>query len=283
MRVGFLQQLLWSRYGEVWVKLLQHIGAEVQFADPTQVIQHYETLTFIPGTVFRLAVAEALALVETDTLIVPDLNPAETVARGSGQDPWIVQFPEALQRVAGLPPILKVPATLEGNLEPLVLETLFSFKSDPAKIRLTWERYGRELKPKRYAEVRWTKLPDQTDVAGVIGQPWLMTTQMLRSLETYLPTVHKVLQHQLSPTVLREEAKRLEQRLISTDAEVLGAARFFNRKGSVDKLVMVVDNNSGADLWLEKQAKKIVTKPLEMIYLQDLISESGLRSLLVSS
>jgi hypothetical protein len=283
MRVGFLRQLLWPRYGEVWVKLLQNIEVEVQFADPTNVVQRFETLADIPGVPFRLAVAEALALVETDTLIVPDLNAGETVARGSGQNPWIVQFPEALQRVAGLPLILKVPATLEGNLEPLVLETLLSFKRDPAKVRLSWERYQKELNPKRYPEPRWTKQPGQTEVVGVIGQPWLVTQQLLGLLETSHSLSHKVSQYQLSPALLREEAKRLEQRLIASDAEVLGAAHFFNRKGSVDRILMLVDTSSGADLWLEKQVRKIVTKPLEIVYLQNLIGEHGVGVLLISS
>jgi hypothetical protein len=270
MRVGFIRQLLWERYGPVWTAFAQGLELEVVFADLEDVKGQLAQTTDIPGLSFRLAVAEARALSSVDVLVAPDLNLSETVARGSGQDPWIASFPEMLQRVAGLPPVITVPARLEGSLEPLVLETLLSFKHDPARVRLVWERQQRNLKPKRYPEPRWTKLSGQKDVVAVIGQPWLVTARLWSPPESLV-----ISQAQLNPTLLRDEAKRLEQRLIATDAETLGAAHYFNRKGSVDKLAMVVDRSSGADLWLEKQVKKIVTKPLEVLYLQDLVTEDS--------
>ncbi len=283
MRVGFIKQLLWERYGQCWRSLVQGVEADVLEAEPTRMIRHYETHspTEVSGVQFRLAMAEALALNDVDVLIVPDLNPNKTASRGGGQDPWIASFPETLQRFAGLPPILKVPATLDTRLEPLVLETLLSIKRDPATVRRVWERNLPNLKPKRYPEPRWTRLSGQKETAGLIGQPWLLTQQLLSLLS--LPETHIVSQGQVSPATLREEAKRLEQRLVATDAEVLGAAHFFNRKGNVDKLVMVVDTTSGADLWLEKQVRKIVSKPLETITLQEVMTEHGVGALLVSS
>jgi hypothetical protein len=282
MRVGFIKQLLWERYGSAWTNLIKGVDGDIVEANPDELVRYLETqpLAEVSGLQFKLAVAEALALGEADMVLVPDLNPGTTVARGGGQDPWIASFPEALQRVAGLPPVIKVPATLEVNLEPLVLETLLSFKRDPARIRLVWERSLPNLKPKRYAEPRWSKLPGQKETTGIIGQPWLMTKQLLSLLS--FPETQLVSQQQLSPASLREEAQRLEQRLIATDAEVLGAAHFFNRKGNVDKLLMIVDNSSGADVWLEKQARKIVSKPLDVIYVQDLLGERGVEALLVS-
>jgi hypothetical protein len=271
MRVGFIKQLLWERYGQVWQNLLSGVETDILEATPDKTLQQFESVpTDISGLSFKLAVAEALALGEADLLIVPDLNPSETVQRGSGQDPWIASFPEALQRIAGLPPIVKVPATLEANLEPLILETLLSVKRDPAKVRLVYERNLPNLKAKRYTEPRWTKLPGQQETAAVIGQPWLVTSQVLALLN--FSETHLVSQQQLSPASLKDEAKRLEQRLIATDAEVLGAAHFFNRKGTVDKLFMMVDNTSGADVWLEKQVRKMVSKPLEVVYVQDLLA-----------
>jgi hypothetical protein len=281
MRIGFVKQLLWERYGQVWTTLVTGIDSEVLEPERDKVKRHFEAQPEPAALCFRLAVAEALALSEADVLIVPDLNPDESVARGGGQYPWIARFPEALQRVAGLPSIIKVPATLDTSLEPLVLETLLSFKRDPNKVRLVWERVQPSLKPKRYPEPRWHKLPGQKETAGVIGQPWLMTTQLFSVLP--LPETHVISQQLFNPALLREEAKRLEKSLIPTDAEVLGAAHFLNRKGNIDKIVMIVDNNSGADLWLEKQARKIVTKPLKVIYLQDLLTEHGVGALLVSS
>ncbi len=282
MRVGFIRQLLWERYGDVWARLLEGIEAEVQFANPEVVKKQFEAHPEIPGISFRLAVAEALALLDTDVLIVPDLNPNEAVARGGGQDPWIARFPEVLQRIAGLPPVIKVPAALDAKLESLVLETLLSLKRDPVRVRLAWERNQQSLKPKRYPEPRWSKLPGQSEVAGLTGQPWLLTRQLLTLLNR--SEARLVSQQQLSPVLLREEAARLEKRLIASDAEVLGAAHYFNRKGSVDKLVLMVDTSSGADLWLEKQVRKIVSKPLEVVYLQDLVTESkAVETLLVTS
>lgn len=271
MRVGFIKQLLWERYGQVWQSLFSGVEAELLEAAPDDIVQQFESVPAdISGLFFKLAVAEALALGEADLLIVPDLNPNETVQRGSGQDPWIASLPEALQRVAGLPPVVKVPASLEPSLEPLILETLLAVKRDPAKVKLVYERNIPNLKTKRYPEPRWTKLPGQKETVAVIGQPWLVTQPVLALLN--LSETHVVSQQQLSPASLRGEAKRLEQRLIATDAEVLGAAHFFNRKGNVDKLLMIVDNTSGADVWLEKQVRKIVTKPLEVVYVQDLLA-----------
>ncbi len=286
MRVGFIKQLLWERYGHVWTTLTKGVDADILEPEREQLKHHFEAQPDSLGLAFRLAVAEALALSGADVLIVPELNPKqlrakETVARGGGQDLWIASFPEALQRVPGLPPIIKVPATLEANLETLVLETLLSMKRDPARVRLVWERIQPSLKPKRYPEPSYTKLPGHEETAGVIGQPWQLTPQLFALFN--LPETQLVSQQQFHPTFLQEEAKRLEQRLIATDAEVLGAAHFFNRKGSIDKLLMVVDSSSSADLWLEKQVKKIVTKPLEISYLQDLIQEHGAGALLVSS
>jgi hypothetical protein len=281
MRVGFVKQLLWERYGQVWITLVKGVDSDILEPDRDNVKHHFEAQPDSSGLCFRLAIAEALALSEADILIVPDLNPGETIARGGGQDPWIARFPEALQRVAGLPPVIKVPASLEVTLEPLVLETLLSFKRDPNKVRLVWERVHPELKPKRYPEPRWNKLPGQKETASVIGQPWLITEQLLRLVP--LPDTHVISQQQFSPASLREEAKRLEKPLIATDAEVLGAAHFLNRKGNIDKIVMIVDSTSGSDLWLEKQVRKIVTKPLEVIYLQGLLAEHGVGALLVSS
>jgi hypothetical protein len=281
MRVGFIRGLLWERYGDFWLSLIQGLELETSFAESSRVGQ-YLRAEKPPGVVFQIAIAEAMSLEDVDMLVAPDLNPTNTggqvVARGSGQDPWIANFPGALQTLAGLPPILGVPATLELNLETLVIETLLSLKRDPAKVRLVWERHRRKATPPRYPEPRWTKLPGQHEVVGVVAQPWLLgpLVNKLQSSENYV-----VLQTQLDPAFLREEAKRLEKRLIATDAEVLGAAHYFNRKGSVDSLLMLVDKSSGADLWLEAHVKKLVTKSLEVVYLQDLVTEDELVEMLM--
>jgi hypothetical protein len=274
MRIGFIRGLLWERYGDLWLSLVQGLELEPSFADPVAVKQHLQTEQS-PGLTFQIAVAEARALNDVDVLVAPDLNPTheggQAVARGSGQDPWIASFPEALQTLGGLPPILGIPATLEGNLESLVLETLLSINHDPSKVRLVWERNKHKAQPPHYPEPRWTKLPGQQEVVAVLAQPWLLTAPLISKLNR--PDMHVVSQAQLNPALLREEAKRLEKRLVATDAETLGAAHYFSRKGNIDKLLVIIDKSSGADAWLETQVKKLVTKPLEVVYLQDLVPE----------
>jgi hypothetical protein len=276
MRVGFIRQLLWERYGTFWASLLQDLGVETQQATSDGVTKAFsdQRVQNIPGISFQLAAAEALALANVDLLVVPDLNEGFDINRGGGQDPWIANFPATLAQLGGLPPLLKVPATLRPDLEPLVTQTLMSLKRDPSKVRLLWERYRSRTQAKRYSEQpRWTKLPEQQEVVGVVGQPWLVA-KVLPLLDS--SKTHFAPQSQLNPATLRGEAKRLEKRLIATDAEVLGAAHFFNRKGDINKLMLIVDKTSGADLWLEQQAKKIVTKPLEVVYLQDLVPDTQL-------
>ena len=78
--------------------------------------------------------------------------------------------------------------------------------------------------------------------------------------------------------MLRAEGRRIDERLIPTDSEVLGAARYLGRKGSVDKLVMVADKTSGADAWLVGRVQKLTHKPLEIIYLQDILEPDALVS-----
>jgi hypothetical protein len=314
MRVGFIRGLSWERYGDFWHSLVQGLGVEVQFADPEASQRHFETGSMtLPGASIRCAVAEAFALSEVDVLMAPDLNPEELrtarglgegknvargkeVARGSGQDPWIASFPQALQTLGGLPPVIGVPATLELNLETLALETLLSLTHDTTKARLVWERNKRNAKPKRYQEPRWSKQPGQVESVAVLAQPWLLVAPLLNRITLNKITLNKLMlnklnlaeanvisQQQFDPALLREEASRLEKRLIPSDAEVLGAAHYLNRKGTIDKFLMIVDNSSGADLWLEKQVRKIITKPLEVMYLQDIVPEHELVATLLKA
>jgi hypothetical protein len=82
-----------------------------------------------------------------------------------------------------------------------------------------------------------------------------------------------VSQHQLEPAMLRQEGRRGGDRLIDTDAEVLGAARLLSRKGSVKRLMMVVDKSSGADSWLAAKVRRSLHKPIDLVYLQDVIEQ----------
>lgn len=278
MRIGFITQLLWSRYGDFWVHLLEGIGAEAVFAPPEKVRKHVhsEALRAIPGTFLQLAVAQALALDDVDVLVVPRLN-AQEVPRGSGQDPWIADFPTTLASFANVPKIISVPVSVE-HTESIAIEIMLSLSRDAAKVKRVWERNSHRAKPPRYPEVNWNKRPYQKEVLGFIGQPWMMSDQIMPLLN--LPDSLIVAQHQLEPVFLRQESPK-QKRLIETDAEVLGAARFFGRKGNIDRIVMLVDKISGADVWLEKQVEKIIHKPLEVIYLQDLVPQTNIAEILM--
>jgi hypothetical protein len=106
-----------------------------------------------------------------------------------------------------------------------------------------------------------------------------MTKEILSLLDSRQSFL--VSQSQLEPSLLRQEAPK-QKRLIDTDAEVLGAAHFFSRKGTVDRILMIADQNSGADAWLAKQVGQIVNKPLEVVYLQDLVSREKVVEILLT-
>lgn len=273
MRVGFLTQLLWTRYGPFWQRLVVGSGAEACFPEEERIVRVLadERLSEIPGVAFRLAAAQALALAETDLIVAPDLNPGETRERGGGQDPWIASFPEALATtLGGLPPLFAVPATLEESVETLAINFLHTLSRDPALVRRVWDRNRTGAKPPRYGEPRWTLLPSERATVGVIGQPWNLNDALVDALRT--DEQHVVSQHEFPPALLREEGWRGDERLIATDAETLGAARFLGRRGSVSRLVMVIDSGSGSDAWLARGVARATHKPLETRPLQELLT-----------
>ena len=279
MRIGFITQLLWPRYGQLWVHLIEGIGGEAVFASPEKVkeILQAKSMLGIPGTFLQLATAQAMALSDVDVLVVPKLNVQE-VPRGSGQDPWIADFPTTLANFGNFPRVLAISASLE-NVESIAIEHMLSLSREASKVKLVWERNSHRARAVRYPEISWTKRPYQNEVVAVIGQPWMMTKEVLSLLSR--PESLLVSQGQFEPKLLKQEAPK-QKRLIDTDAEVLGAAHFFSRKGNVDKILMIADHGSGADVWLEKQVKQMVNKPLEVVYLQDLISpEKIVETLLV--
>ena len=192
MRVGFITQLLWSRYGSLWEKLVTGVGLEVAHAAPEEVERALkdERLDIVSGFTFKLAAAEALAFEGVDVILAPELNPDATSQRGSGQDPFIASFPEALSAsLSGLPPVLSVPASLEGNLETLVISTLHTLKRDPALVRRVWERNRTSARAPKVAEPRWRVRPSEGGTVGVIAQPWLLREAvMAAALKEQKPT-----------------------------------------------------------------------------------------------
>jgi len=271
MRVGFVTQLLWPRYGEFWVKLVTGAGLEPTYPEAERVRRALRdgALQEVPGVTFRLAAAQALAL-EADIILAPELNPGASSTRGGGQDPFIADFPEALASfVSGLPPVIGVPASLSGDREGVVIRTLHSLMRDAALVRRVWERHRTLARAPRRPEPKWRVRPSEGGTTGVIGQPWLLEGSAQDLLKGRVEG-HVVSQAQLEPAMLREEGRRVDERLVDTDLEVLGAARFLGRKGSVTDLLMLADKTSGADAWLVNRVQRLLHKPLSVVYLQEL-------------
>ena len=281
MRIGFITQLLWSRYGDLWQNLITAIGGEAKFADNKSVTEllEDERVQTVPGVAFQLAVAQALALQDCDLIIAPDLNPGEDLARGSGQDPWVASFPETLATsFAGLPPVVSVSAQLGEGLESSATKLLLSLSNDPIRVRRVWEQYKGRAQQAKSPAIRWTLSPAENETVGLLSQSWHLSDKLTRLVKE--DNRHIVSQQMFDSVALREEAWRLEPRLIASDAEVLGAGRLMARKGSIERLHFVADKTSGSDAWLNQQLTKLVHKPLSLSYLQD--SDEGAANLLLN-
>lgn len=270
-RIGLITQLLWPRYGPFWEKLLLEAGHEVKKAEPEALAlaRRDERLAEIPGLAFRHAAAQALAIGACDFLLAPDLNPQQESQRGSGQDPWIADFPGTLTNsLIGLPAVLAVPATLEEPIESLAVGLLHRLNHEAALVRRAWERHRASARPPHHSEPHITPRPNQTTL-GLLAQPWLLSPALAAHLKPEGAAI--VSQGELSPALLRAEGRRVDPRLIDTDAEVIGAARYLGRKGGIDELVMVVDETSGADRWLASRVARLAHKPLTRLSLHTLL------------
>ncbi len=270
MRVGFITQLLWTRYGPFWVNLFRGIGAEVVFADAKSVT--YQTkradLEEIDSLVFRLAVLQALSL-NVNFIVAPEINYSSKGTKGSAQDPWIANFVDTLtNKVKGLPPIIGVPATLsipQHKLEKLVTQVLYPLARQVHDIKRVWERYYNNTKKQNYLK---PYLNPRENYLGIIGQPWLVDEALISVLNTANPILA---QYQLDYSYLQQEGLRVRDDLISSDSEVIGAAHYLGRKGNIQEITMLADKSSGADIWLTKRVKRIVHKPFTIKYIQDLL------------
>lgn len=276
VRVGFVTQLLWDRYGPLWRHLVEDAGAEAHVAEAAEVRAALADprLAAVAPLAFRLAAAQALALAErgVDALVVPELNPdGRQAPRGGGADPWIADFPDALRSsVAGLPPLVAVPASLEGGVERIAVTTLHNLLHDAHAVRRIWARRRAEARPPRRPAPRWTAAPGARRTVGVVAQPWLLNDAL--AARATADGEHLVSQHRLDPARLREEGARVEGEVVATDAEVLGAARLFARRGGVDAVRLLVDPACGADAWLAGRLQAVVRKPLDVRSLDDVLA-----------
>jgi hypothetical protein len=281
VRVGFVTQLLWDRYGSLWLDLVRDAGVEPLVARPEGVRTALgePRVAAIAPLAFRLAAAQALALADADMLIVPDLNAgpsddrsgAGDLSRGGGADPWVADFPDALRStLAGLPPLVAVPAFTGPGIEKTVVPALQNLVHDAHAVRRIWARRRAEARPTRPRAPRWTLIPGERRTVGLVGQPWLLSDDLAERATD--EGDHVVAQHRLDPERLRREAARIDASLVPTDAEVVGAAGLFARRGGVDLIRVLADRGSGADAWLVDRLREHVRKPVEVRYLQDVIA-----------
>lgn len=274
VRVGFVTQLLWHRYGPFWQHLAEAAGAHTVF--PTLEGVHRalqrDDVREVPGAAFRLAAAQALSLAEdVDLLVVPQLNRESAVARGAGQDPWIADFPGALQStVPGVPPLRPVPAYLDDAVEPEAVAFLQELTREAALVGRVWSRVRTQVRPFKPPPVTWNYRPGELATVALLGQPWLLNDALAKAVAA--PGEHVVSQHRLDPALLREEGHRADPQLVDTDAETLGAARLAARRSSVSRLRLVVDPGSGSDAWLARRVEKVAHKAVHVVNLQDALA-----------
>jgi hypothetical protein len=261
MRIGFVTQLLWDRYGYFWRRLFEDAGAEILFPEPeaTKRFRDDRRVAGVSGASFRLAVAQALALAEADVIVAPSLNAGSESSRGGGQDPWVADFPGALGTLGGLPSVLGVPAWLSPEFEPLAVRSLNEVVHDGGRVKRVWDRHRAGLRHEPLPEPSWRAAAGRR-LVGVLAQPWLMNAELASRVAPADSAVVGL--HQIDPFRLREEGERIDPRMIPTDQEVMGAARLFSRRGTIREVHMVVDESSGSDLWLRERLARLLTKPL---------------------
>ncbi len=277
MRIGFITSLLWPRYGTYWTRVAADAGAELILAEPDQVIRAAQQrfIREIPSTAFRLATAEAIALADCDLIIVPHPNRDASSTRGGGQNPWIADFPDVLETEAGLQNLFAVPASLGSEAEPLAVNLLQQLRDDGWRTRMIMERHRSLLKPSS----RNMPEPARQNTIGVFGQSWL--TDLVLAQRAVPEGRHFVAQSEMDPHKLRAEALRTIDGLVPTDLEVLGAVRWFTRRGSISEMIMLVDGASAVDDWLLGQALKLTHKEITAVRIQDVMQgeELGLHLL----
>ncbi len=272
VRIGFLTQLSWRRYGRYWVELALAAGLEPAFADPEAVKEAWQDpdLSGVPTLAFRLAAAQALALADCQAIVVPRLARESGVERGSGQDPWVMDLAARLRSaLPGLPTLHAVPAWFDESLESESVTFLQTAIHDAMSVRRALGRV-RPLAKAGKAGVPDLARRGGTRTVAVLGRPWVVDADLARLVEG--EGERTVGQHLFDPEELRSEGWRADERLVDGDAEVIGAARLLGRRAAVDALRLVVDEEASSDAWLANRVAKVVHKPLEVVTLQAVLT-----------
>lgn len=267
-----MTQLLWPRYGRYWWALVAEAGLTPQLPEREAVRERFATpvLAGVPGVAFRLAAAQALALGDCDTVVLPALVRESGVARGAGQDPWVMALEASLRsQVAGVAQLRTVPSWFDGATESVAVAFLQSHVHDPALVRRALERARPYAQPPKPPAPAGRAGPAEGPSVGLLAQPWLVGDSLERLAGR--PGERIIGQHRIDPEQARADGWRVDERLVDSDAEVVGAARALARRAGVSGLRLVVDEESGSDAWLARHVRRLVHKPLEVVTLQALL------------
>lgn len=280
MRIGFVTQLCWERYGGFWTRLLESSGAEVVLPEREAVRaalseRHVEAVASVP---FRLAAAQAASLASCDALVVPALNRETDSERGSALDRWAADFAGALgDAVPGLPELWVVPAEVSeaSALDGPAAALLSAVLREPAAVERVWSkhkslvatgRWRRRAPPAAAAKVA-SAAPGTGPLTGLVAQPWLLADRLAQAVGERVVDARP-----LNPARLREVGRRFEARLVDSDAEVIGAARTLGSRGDVASLVHVIDEASPGAAWLARRVQEQALKPVEIVGLDALLA-----------
>lgn len=279
MRIGFVTQLCWERYGGFWTRLFESSGSEVALPERDAVFaaldeRHVASVASIP---FRLAAAQAASLASCDALVVPALNPESGSERGSALDRWVADFAGALgDAVPGLPELWSVPAEVaeHSGLDGLAAALISAVLREPAAVERVWSKHKALV-----VSGRWRRRPAASDlpvraasgsdggpVIGLVAQPWLLGERLSRAIGERVVDARA-----LNPARQREVGRRFEARLVDSDAEVIGTARTLSARSDVSSIVHVVDEASAGAAWLARRVREQARKPVETVGLEALL------------
>lgn len=280
MRVGFLTQLLFERYGAFWSALVASAGAVAVYPTRDGVMGHAADVDHdaVPSLSFRLAAVQAASLADCDLIIVPELNPEMDSARGSAQDRWVADLAGALaDAVPGLPPLVSVAAYPDPGIESRAVSLLQQLVHETGAVTRVWarnraaaERMTTTIAAPRRGPVARAGLPS----AALVGQPWLVTEAVAAAATEAALTGLSMRSVPLDQA--RAEGLSFDERLIPSDAEVVGAARVLSRRAGVTALRYLVDEGAGSDAWLLRRVTQASHKPVEQLTVREVARDADL-------
>jgi len=279
VRVGFVNTVLWERYGPFWVELLRAAGAEVVLPSADDVVAAAAEVPADEGWMPLLARASLRALPDVDLVLLPRLAPEDHQGPGSAQDPWVMDVAAMLARSEpGRASVWTVPAETGPGVEAVAIPLLTRAVGEVGRVRRVWEQF------RVAAQQPWRPRARANSGAGgrfvaVTGAPWWCTPALIAELAR--PGERLGGQHEVAPAELRAEGRRWRADLVDPDAEALGAVRRFARRGDVDVVRLIVDPARAADAWLARRARELAAARVEPVALDQVVTLSDVVRALV--